>query len=89
MVESDAIDIDITSALAERAYEYTFASLDEILDLLGMVVEPYNSLNATLSSDLRRSAQEEMQFFRNLLQQRLGALMVETGLNSPNLSLAA
>ena len=74
------LDSSTTDALSRQADDYTVASLEELLDLLEMAVEPYNQIKSTLPQELKQSAQDEIAFFRDLVKAHLGQWFQNTPL---------
>jgi hypothetical protein len=66
------------SLLATQATTYQAAPLAEVFDLLESAVESYAMVQQTLAPRLQESAQQEIEFFFGLLQERLNMLMQQT-----------
>ncbi len=62
-------------SLSEIAFTYVDAPIHELFDLLEAAVESYSLVRHQLASCLRKSAEQEIEFFMSLLQERLNALL--------------
>ena len=67
-------NIDLQSTKDMQTWEYQDASLDEIVDLLEEVSEPFALLASSLPPELQQSARKEIEFLTSLYQQRIAEL---------------
>jgi hypothetical protein len=75
LIAAQPLNFDAKQILVSQTSQYEDASLNEIFDLLESAVETYNAIAPTLSQRLRESAEQEIEFFYALTQQRLGAFL--------------
>lgn len=74
----EAIDLTSVSAIDARTFQYHDASLEEIVDLLEEVTEPFALLAPNLPPQLQQSAKQEIEFLTSVYQQRLAELKQDT-----------
>ena len=65
----EPLDFTPTEVLETQAQQFQTASKEEIADLLEETQEVYTALQSTLPSTLRRSSEEEIEFFASLRYQ--------------------
>jgi hypothetical protein len=65
------IDLTPTEAIDPQAFQYQDAPLEEIVDLLRDITEPFALLESSLPTALQQSARKEIEFLTSLCQQRL------------------
>jgi hypothetical protein len=73
-----AVDLSPKHALdvlASQVPHYQNAPLSEIFELLESAVETYTVLSGKLSPPLKERAEQEIEFFYSLTQERLGSLL--------------
>jgi hypothetical protein len=75
LLAAQHLEFDSQAALASQTPQYDDASLNELFDLLEGAIETYASLSPSLSQHLRESAEQEIEFFYRLTQQRLGSML--------------
>ncbi len=76
-------NIDLQSTKDMQTWEYQDASLEEIVDLLEEVSEPFALLASSLPPQLQQSARNEIEFLTSLYQQRLANLQQGISSTSP------
>ena len=67
-------NIDSQSTKDMQTWDYQDASLEEIVDLLEEVSEPFALLAPSLPPQLQQSARKEIEFLTSLYQQRVAEL---------------
>lgn len=67
-------NIDLQSTKDMQTWDYQDASLEEIVDLLEEVSEPFALLAPSLPPQLQQSARKEIEFLTSLYQQRIAEL---------------
>lgn len=67
-------NIDLQSTKDMQTWHYQDASLEEIVDLLEEVSEPFALLAPILPPQLQQSARKEIEFLTSLYQQRMAEL---------------
>lgn len=72
------LDFDPQELLNATAPLYEAVPLRELFDLLESAVESYTLVRNHLAASLRESAEQEIEFFLSLLQERLDALLEPT-----------
>jgi hypothetical protein len=75
LLAAQHLEFDPKEALASQTPQYEDVSLNELFDLLEAAIETYTALSPALSQRLRESAEQEIEFFYALTQQRLGAMI--------------
>jgi hypothetical protein len=66
-----ALDLIPTEAINAETFQYHDAPLEEIVDLLRDITEPFALLESSLPTALQQSARKEIEFLTSLCQQRL------------------
>ncbi|HAZ46866.1 MAG TPA: hypothetical protein DCZ55_21025 [Cyanobacteria bacterium UBA11371] len=67
-------NLDLQSTKDMQTWEYHDASLEEIVDLLEEVSEPFALLASSLPPQLQQSARKEIEFLTSLYQQRIAEI---------------
>ena len=67
-------NLDLQSTKDMERWEYHDASLEEIVDLLEEVSEPFALLASSLPPQLQQSARKEIEFLTSLYQQRIAEI---------------
>jgi hypothetical protein len=75
LAATQPLNFDAKQVLLSQTSQYENVPLNEIFDLLESAVETYNAIAPTLSQRLRESAEQEIEFFYSLIQQRIGSLI--------------
>lgn len=75
LLAEQSIEFDAEALLTTAKSTYEDAPLHELFDRLESAVESYTLVQVDLSTVLRDSAEQEIEFFLSLLQERLNALL--------------
>ena len=67
-------NLDLQSTKDMQTWEYHDASLEETVDLLEEVSEPFALLASSLPPQLQQSARKEIEFLTSLYQQRIAEI---------------
>lgn len=74
IIAQQNLDLKSTNAIDTQTCDYQDASLEEIVDLLAEVTEPFALLASSLPPHLQQSARKEIDFLTSLYQQRVAEL---------------
>ncbi|MFM7424057.1 MAG: hypothetical protein ACKO7W_03510 [Elainella sp.] len=75
LLAEQPLDFDVDTILTGRAADYSNIPLHELFELLENAVESYTLVQPTLALALQRSAEREIEFLLELLQERLNSLL--------------
>jgi hypothetical protein len=78
LLTAQHLEFDPKEVLASQAPQYEDVSLNELFDLLEAAIETYTVLSPSLSQRLRESAEQEIEFFYRLTQERLGSMLKQS-----------
>jgi hypothetical protein len=78
---AQSIDADFAppQSFSEIEFTYVDAPIHELFDLLEGAVESYSLVCDQLADTLRQTAEQEIEFFMSLLQERLNVLLGSVG----------
>lgn len=82
LLAEQPLDFDVDAILTEAAADYDNVPLHELFELLENAVESYTLVQPTLAVALQRSAEREIEFLLELLQERLSVLLKPTRLQT-------
>ncbi len=75
LLAEQPLDFDVDAILTEATADYDNVPLHELFELLENAVESYTFVQPTLAVALQRSAEREIEFLLELLQERLNTLL--------------
>jgi hypothetical protein len=75
LLAEQPLNFDFDAILTETAADYDNIPLHELFELLENAVESYTLVQPTLAVALQRSAEREIEFLLELLQERLSTLL--------------